>query len=289
MWRSTFAWRPLPAWAVLFPVLLLLALFLSTSPVHAADSTRPELARLFAAQGLEGCFAAETAQGLVRVNPARCAQPFRPASTFKIVNALTAFEYEVALTPSQVIAWDGVERELPEWNRDLTLKEAFRLSAVWYFIELGRRNGRRSLAESMRRLDYGTADASGSEKFWIDGPLVISADQQVRSLGRLARGEAGFRPRSLDMLRQVMLLEKGEWVDGEWRLYGKTGTAPSLSAADPAVGWFVGWVERAGAVRPFALNVSPHAPGVPLTPAQTAARLTLAKAMLRALGVLPPS
>lgn len=269
-------------------LLLLPALALAAGP---KDMERPDLARLFTAQGLDGCFAVETgdgpASGMVRVNPARCARPFRPHSTFKILNALTAFETGAAPDPTRTMQWDGREREFPAWNRDLTLAEAFRVSAVWYFVELGRRNGRKALAETMRRLDYGTADASGSEQFWIDGPLRVSADQHVRALGLLARGGGGFAPRSLAMLRQVMFLDKGAGPDGEWRLYGKTGLALAKTDAEPVVGWFVGWVERPGRVIPFALNVSQAGdPGAPLTPAQVAARLDISKALLRELGVI---
>jgi len=272
-------------------ILLAQAMLLLPALASAADVERPDLARLFTAQGLDGCFAAETEAGpagsVVRVNPARCARPFHPHSTFKILNALTAFETGVAPDPALTMQWDGKEREFPAWNRDLTLAEAFRASAVWYFVELGRRNGRAALAETMRRLDYGTADASGSEQFWIDGPLRVSADQQVRALGLLARGEGGFAPRSLAMLRQIMLVDKGVGPDGEWRLYGKTGLALAKTDAEPVVGWFAGWVERAGRVVPFALNVSQQAnPDAPLTPEQVRARLDIAKAMLRELGVI---
>ena len=32
-----------------------------------------------------------------------------------------------------VIKWDGVVRDVPEWNKDLTMKEAFRDSSVALF------------------------------------------------------------------------------------------------------------------------------------------------------------
>ena len=63
--------------------------------------------------------------------------------------------------------------------------------------------------------------------------------------------------------------------------------APRKSATEPAVGWFVGWVERAGKVIPFALNASPLAPDKDPTPAQFQARVEVAKNVLTQLGVLP--
>lgn len=260
-----------------------------TANAVAAESQRPDLDRLFAKHGLVGTFVADLPDGEVRVNPERARTPFRPASTFKIVNALTAFESGVAPSPALFMKWNGVmNADNPEWNHDQTLEQAFRASCVWYFVELGRRNGRDRLLDAMRRLDYGNANPAGSDKFWLDGELRISAEGQARSLGRLARGEAGFSPRGLALLRKIMLLGQGEGPDGAWRLYGKTGTAVRGGGpGDAPVGWFVGWVERGGKVIPFALNASPAKDKDDIPPALFTERVQIAKAMLTALGVIP--
>ena len=114
-----------------------------------AAAERPDLEQLFTKHGLVGCFVVERPGGAVRVNPARAQTPFRPASTFKVINALTAFEDGVAPDAELVMKWDGTKREVPAWNQDLSLERAFRVSAVWFFVELGRRNGRERLAETM--------------------------------------------------------------------------------------------------------------------------------------------
>jgi hypothetical protein len=69
--------RPLRVLLAAFAFCLLLAV-----PGRAAGPQRPDLGALFAAHKLDGCFVVETPQGLRRVNPARCAKAFRPASTF---------------------------------------------------------------------------------------------------------------------------------------------------------------------------------------------------------------
>ncbi|GAB6126668.1 penicillin-binding transpeptidase domain-containing protein [Humidesulfovibrio idahonensis] len=269
-------------------LLLTLALCLLPALAAAADLDRPELARLFAERGFVGCFAVKTGAEVLRVNPERAATPFRPASTFKIVNALVALESGVAPNTEFALPWDGVVREVPAWNRDLTLEQAFRASAIWYFVELGKRNGRERLGEAMRGLGYGNADASGSDQFWIDGGLRISADGQVRVLDRLQRGETAFSTRSVTLLRQMMLTDKGVGPDGAWALYAKTGMAPHGSgAADAPVGWLVGWVERGGRTFPFALNIT-ALPGEAKPMAKLApARLELARILLDRLGILP--
>jgi len=282
-------------------LLFVLAFLLLPALCPAADTTRPDLAPLFTERGLDGCFVVQRRADTIRVNPERAATPFRPASTFKIVNALVALESGIAPNADFLLPWDGVRREFPAWNADLTLEQAFRASAVWYFVELGRLNGRERLGAAMRALDYGNADATGSDQFWLDGGLRISADGQVRVLDRIARGDGPFSARSLGQLRQIMLLDKGSGAQGDWALYAKTGMAlrPGAGAdfgdARP-VAWVVGWVERGGVVSAFALNISearPRAgtasPGTGLAPVMELLRLRLelTRELLARLGILP--
>lgn len=296
-----------PRSTVLLVVLLLCALLLPAGAAQPPSATGKRaasdpaaLARRFEARGLDGCFVLLTGSEAFRVNPQRAATRYRPASTFKIVNALAALEGGVAPDTSFTLRWDGVVRDFPGWNSDLSLEQAFRVSCVWYFVELGRLNGRERLASAMRALSYGTMDVGGSDQFWLDGPLRISADEQARAMDRLARGDAPFSARSLGLLRSIMLLEQGKDPFGQrggWKLYGKTGfavrggvpgdPAPDGDGAIP-VGWLVGWVERGGEVSAYALNLSPR-PGdgrtwrdlLPL-------RMEIAREMLAACGLLPP-
>lgn len=260
--RTTLLVIPFGLALLLFPALALCA-----APGQTGTE-RPDLARLFEARGVEGCFVARTPEGIVRVNAARAAQRYRPASTFKILNALVALESGVALDTGKVLLWDGVKREVPLWNSDLSMNEAFRSSSVWYFVEIGKQNGRERLGKAMREVGYGNADASGSDQFWLDGPLRISADEQALFLERLVHGEVPFVARHRAMVARMMLLEegagpKGTGTPGEgpqeagrlgerWALYAKTGIArlgggPGESEddfVDTPVGWLVGWVER---------------------------------------------
>jgi len=284
---------------LLFVLAFLLFPALCPAAVHAKDTTRPDLAQ-FTERGLDGCFVVQRGVDLIRVNPERAATPFRPASTFKIVNALVALESGIAPNADFSLGWDGVVREFPAWNADLTLEQAFRASAVWYFVELGRLNGRERLGAAMRALDYGNADATGSDQFWLDGGLRISADGQVRALERIARGACPFSERSLGLLRQIMLQDKGSSAQGDWALYAKTGMAlrPGAGAdfgdARP-VAWVVGWVERGGVVSAFALNISEAnktaqaSPGAGLAPVMELLRLRmeLPRELLARLGILP--
>src|ERR1051326_4444624 len=85
---------------------------------------------------------------------------FLPASTFKIVNSLIGLQTGKITSDSMIIKWDGIERPVKEWNRDLTMYEAFRLSAVPYYQEVARRIGKDTMQLWLDSLSYGTRNAS---------------------------------------------------------------------------------------------------------------------------------
>ena len=89
--------------------------------------------------------------------------------------------------------------------------------------------------------------------FWLDGTLRISADEQVEFLKQLYRDDLPFSKRSLETVRQIMLIEEDELH----RLRGKTGSG---IAGDQYIGWFVGYEERNGDVYFFALNIKSSSP-----------------------------
>src|SRR6185437_13323292 len=105
----------------------------------------------FTANGIKnGCFILRdnNHESVHYYNKDRCTQRLLPASTFKIFNSLAALETAVAPDDQLVIKWDGVKRK-PEWDKDLTMREAFAVSCVPYYQELARRIGRSSMQHYM--------------------------------------------------------------------------------------------------------------------------------------------
>lgn len=71
-----------------------------------------------------------------------------PASTFKIINSCIVLELGAIKDEHELIKWDGQNRSpegmnIPAWNRDNNLKEAYRNSTVWFYVELAKRIGKR--------------------------------------------------------------------------------------------------------------------------------------------------
>jgi len=201
---------------------------------------------------------------------------FLPASTFKIPNSLIALETGVAADADRtVFPWDQVVRDIDAWNRDHTLRSAFKASAVPVYQDIARKIGSERMQDYVGKFDYGNRDISGAiDSFWLEGKLRISAMQQVAFLHKLYRRELPVSARSQQIVRDIMFLEEIEF--GELR--GKTGAVGITTArgSKATMGWLVGWLERAG--QPpliFAMNIDVR------EGKQLALRLSITKALLK--------
>lgn len=181
--------------------------------------------------------------------PERADVRYRPASTFKLLNALLFQETGVASDLEEAVAWDGVEREIAAWNQDHTLASAIEVSAVWVFEELSHRMDAGTTADLVTRVGYGNADIGDAiGAYWLEGALRISAIEQLAFLEDLYWNRL---PLDADNQADLVAAMTSTEVGGATIRY-KTGTA--LAGPDP-VAWLVGIVEPAdGAAQVFAFN-----------------------------------
>ena len=171
-------------------------------------------------------------------NKERCLQRFTPASTFKIFNSLAALETAVAPDDQLVIKWDGVARSHPEWNKDMDMREAFKVSNVGYYQEIARRIGQNKLQHYLDTVKYGNAKIGGAvDMFWLDNSLQISADEQTGFVKKLYFAELPFSERTQRIVKTMMLQEQTP----AYNLYYKTGTG---QVGDKYIYWIVGFTER---------------------------------------------
>jgi beta-lactamase class D len=267
----------------------------ANQPERLEPTPAPALAARLHEAGYTGAFVVfdPARERLFVSDPELAERRLLPASTFKILNSLIALETGVADGPGFTLAWDGVDRGGAEWNQDLDLATAFRVSAVWYYQELARRIGPERMAEYVRAAEYGNADSSGPvDGFWLAGPLAISAREQVELLARLERWRADasgpFSPATVATFLDEVMVERR---DSTAVIRAKTGWGRSQDLRDPAragfqghVGWYVGSRERAGARVYFALVLlSPD----PAPPNFDDDRRTLAMALLDQVDTRP--
>nr|AIA12114.1 ClassD_beta_lactamase [uncultured bacterium] len=222
----------------------------------------------------------------VRYNEARCRERFSPKSTFKIPNSLIGLETGVITDADFVIKWNR-EKYPPQenwnqepfinWGRDHNLRSAIKHSVVWYYRELALRVGEQRMKKFVKGFDYGNEDISGGiDNFWLNGGLKISADEQVEFLKRFYAGRLPVSRRSIDIVKDILVLEKTP----AYTLSAKTGGGSIAEGV--YIGWFVGYVETRGNVYFFATNIESTS-----YQAIRGKRIEVTKQVLTSLGLLP--
>lgn len=154
-------------------------------------------------------------------DPDRASRRYSPASTSKIPHTLIALETG-AVRADRVFEWDGKKRWSAAWNRDLTLSEAFAVSAVWVYQRLATEMGAETMARWIARFDFGDGDTGGAEDlttYWLQGPLSISADEQAAFLTRLVDEALPVSAATYATARSIMAAGRGPG----WTLFAKTG------------------------------------------------------------------
>lgn len=235
------------------------------------------IAELFKANGARGTFVVDTQGKLIGHDEQRAKKRYVPASTFKIPNSLIGLSTSAVESVDEAIPYRGDPHPfMKEWARDMSLRDAIKLSNVPIYQELARRIGITRMRDAVTALEYGSAEIGSTvDRFWLDGPLKISAIEQTRFLRKLADGALPFPLQHQKSVGEITQLESGLG----WSLHGKTGWE---NAPNRGIGWWVGWVQRGGDVHAFALNMD-------IENADDAKkRVTLGRSCLTALGLLDP-
>jgi len=180
---------------------------------------------------------------------------YLPASTFKIVNSLIGLQTGVISSDSMIIKWDGVKRNVEEWNKDLSMYEAFRVSAVPYYQEVARRIGKDRMEYWMDTVNYGAGPkdtafriSSAIDSFWLDNTLKITPDEELGLVKMLYFDQLPFFKTYQEKVKKAMLFENTTM----YRLAYKTGWGRKENGNHLA--WAVGWVEENNHPYFFVLN-----------------------------------
>ena len=211
----------------------------------------PEIAALFEKAGANGTLVIYDVEAgrLIGYNQERAWTRYLPASTFKIPNSVIGLSTGVVADVDEALPYGGKPQMIKAWEKDMGLREAISISNVPVFQELARRIGPERMRAEIQRMGYGNGEiGSRVDLFWLEGPLSISAVEQVLFLARLARGELPQSREAQEQVREILLVENGP----DWALYAKTGTA---MRARPGIGWWVGWLEKGDKIYPFAVNL----------------------------------
>lgn len=185
--------------------------------------------------------------------PNESTEPLAPCSTFKIWNTLIGIECDLMHSPDEMFyQWDGKSRDIPEWNKNLTLKEAFQVSCVPAFQNLARKIGAQRMQFWIDTINYGNRDISaGIDVFWLPASgrttLLITPEQQAWMMYKLVSGKLPFSEKSRIILKDIMRAKETD----HGVLYGKTGSGV-YKDGNSSLGWYVGYVESKGRTYTFA-------------------------------------
>ncbi|MFB2921071.1 class D beta-lactamase [Aerosakkonema funiforme] len=252
-------------------------------PVHSASSDlyiaqKIDLGQSFRDLGVDGSIVIYDKNNarFYEHNPSRNTTAFLPASTFKIFNALVSLETGVIPDDVAVLTWDGIKREIPAWNRDTNLRQAFKDSTVWFYQVLARKIGYPRMQQFIDRVGYGNRQIGTAEqidRFWLEGPLQITPKQEIEFLRQLEGNNLPFSERTLELVKDIMIVERTP----TYTLRGKTGWANKVN---PNIGWFVGYLQQNNNVYFFATNLAmSNANDAPK-------RLEITRRSLKVLGLL---
>ncbi|MBL7741439.1 MAG: class D beta-lactamase [Chitinophagaceae bacterium] len=237
--------------------LLTVVLFASCSTNNV--ETDNSLKKYFDESKVEGCFALMnngtgkfTVYNLSRYRDSS----YLPASTFKIINSLIGLQTGKIANDSMVIKWDSVVRRVADWNQDLNMYQAFRVSAVNYYQEVARRIGKPEMERWLDTLKYGAKTdkdkvviRSAIDSFWLDNSIKITPDQELGIVKKLYFDQLPFFKSYQEMVKRAMLFEN----NANYRLGYKTGWG--FRENGHAIGWVVGWVEENNHPYFFVLNI----------------------------------
>lgn len=206
---------------------------------------------------------------------------FLPASTFKIVNSLIGLQTGVITNDSMIIKWDSIKRNVEAWNKDLSMYEAFRVSAVPYYQEVARRIGKERMEEWLDTVNYGAGPKdtvfrikTAIDTFWLDNTLKITADEQLWLMKLLYFNQLPFFKPYQETVKKAMLFEN----ETTHRLSYKTGWGKNEKGNHLA--WIEGWIEENNHPYFFVLNFESADPNADIP----AVRMKILKGILTQLG-----
>lgn len=177
-----------------------------------------------------------------------------PASTFKIVNSLIALETGVVKDENEIIPWiDDYDTlkygDRPNIYHSMSMREAFKLSAGWTYVELAKKIGRDRYKDFLTQIGYGNVDLSIEDPdFWNFGEFAISPTNQINVLVGIYEETLPFSERTFKILKEIMIEEETD----EYVIRAKTGWTRD---GGKDTGWWVGYVEKPDDVYFFATRL----------------------------------
>lgn len=190
-------------------------------------------------------------------NKEECETRVSPYSTFKVISVLMGLHNQIITSEESKMGYNGKEYPVASWNANLSLKDAFGNSCIWYFRKVIDEVGQETVQKELTDLNYGNCDISDwsgnntdsfpeCNGFWLDSSLKISPVEQIDILRDIMDGNTLYTESEVNILKSLMLID----TNSSEKIYGKTGSGTDGKA------WFIGFVEKKETYVYFAIQLN---------------------------------
>lgn len=178
-----------------------------------------------------------------------------PASTFKILNSLISLEEKAIKDENEILMWDKTDKKffgksMDMWNKDTDLKNAYKNSTIWFYVEMAKKIGRKKYRKYLNEINYGNKNLTqkGTD-FWNYGDFGISPKQQIDFLIKMYENKLPFKQENINKVKSIMISERTNST-----IYrDKTGWTRK---GGKDIGWYVGYVENNNNIYFFSTRIT---------------------------------
>lgn len=199
-----------------------------------------------------GCFLIKNVKTneVKKFNVEQCEVSRAPYSTFKVLNALIGLETGVVKNKNSILKWDGKKKDFKVWEKDHDLQSAIKVSAIPYFQEIARRVGKVRMDKFLKKVGYGNSKSGTNlERFWLDGPLSVTAFDQLNFVARLQRNDLPFSQSNMNIVKEILVQEQTK----DRVFSGKSGS--DYHKKEAYWGWFIGSIKSKSQEYVFVTNI----------------------------------
>ncbi|MFT3825846.1 MAG: penicillin-binding transpeptidase domain-containing protein [Chitinophagaceae bacterium] len=168
---------------------------------------------------------------------------YLPGSTFNIINSLVGIEAGAVNDTSSVITADSGSVADTVCGKDLTMRQAFKMSCTNWYRELARRIGKPVMQRWLDTLGYARRYdtlkiQNNLDSFWLDNSTRITADEQLGLIKKLYFDQLPFQQRSQRLVRSMLLQESNANYSLNYQV------AAAKTPDGRTIGWLAGWIEE---------------------------------------------
>ncbi len=198
------------------------------------------------------CFIIKEDKEFLTKQGKNCDVRYSPASTFKIPLAVIGYDSAILKDENHPI-WQSPKSLTflkDYWSGEKTPSNWMRFSIVWYSQTLTKTLGIKKFQSYIDKLDYGNRDLSGNiglndglTESWLSSSLLISSNEQISFIEKLAKGELPVTKSSQEKTKNILRFFDESMLSNGWVVYGKTGTDVDRNTAERR-GYFVGFATK---------------------------------------------